>query len=139
MTLFVYTNLKIYVEEIYMQDFRKLVVWQKSHQLTLDVYKITRTYPKEELYGLTSQTRRSAASIPTNIAEGCGRNGGADLARFLDIALGSACELEYHFILSHDLDYLTGTDHAKLSTIIIKVKQMLCALLQKVRPKLKRQ
>jgi four helix bundle protein len=120
-----------------MQDFRKLVVWQKSHELTLEVYKITRTYPKEELYGLTSQTRRAASSIPTNIAEGCGRNGGADLARFLDIALGSACELDYHVILAHDLDYLTGQDHVKLSASITKVKQMLCALLQKVRPKSK--
>jgi four helix bundle protein len=118
-----------------MQDFRKLVVWQKSHQLTLDVYKITKTYPKEELFGLTSQTRRAAASIPTNIAEGCGRNGGADLARFLDIALGSACELDYHFILARDLEYLSNADYGRLSTGIIKVKQMLCGLLLKVRPK----
>jgi four helix bundle protein len=101
-----------------MQDFRKLVVWQKSHQLTLDIYKITRAYPKEELYGLTSQTRRAAASIPTNIAEGCGRNGGADLARFLDIALGSACELDYHFLLARDLDFFTNADYGRLSTAI---------------------
>ena len=118
-----------------MQDFRKLVVWQKSHQLTLDVYKFTKTYPKEELFGLTSQTRRASASIPTNIAEGCGRNGGADLARFLDIALGSACELDYHFILARDLEYLSSADYGRLSTGITKVKQMLCGLLLKVRPK----
>jgi four helix bundle protein len=120
-----------------MQDFRKLVVWQKSHQLTLDIYKVTRTFPNEELYGLTSQTRRAAASIPTNIAEGCGRKGGADLARFLDIALGSACELDYHFILASDLNYLSKTDFSRLSTGVVKVKQMLCGLLEKVRPKQK--
>jgi four helix bundle protein len=120
-----------------MQDFRKLLVWQKSHQLTLEVYKISRKYPKEEIYGLTSQTRRAASSIPANIAEGCGRNGGADLARFLDIALGSGCELDYHFILARDLAIITDSDYGRLSTGISEVKQMLCALLQKVRPKQK--
>jgi four helix bundle protein len=119
-----------------MQDFRKLIAWQKSHQLTLDVYKITRTYPKDEVYGLTSQVRPAASSIPSNIAEGCGRNGGADLARFLDIALGSACELDYHFTPAHDLDLLSSNDHANLYAGVSKVKQMLCGLLQKVRPKL---
>ena len=118
-----------------MQDVRKLVVWQKSPQLTLDIYKVSRAYPKEELYGLTSQTRRSAASIPTNIAEGCGRKGGADPARFLDIALGSACELDYHFILACNLAFLSNADYGRLSTGRSKVKQMLCGLLQKVRPK----
>jgi len=103
-----------------MQDFRKLVVWQKAHQLTLDVYCITRTYHKEELYGLTSQTRRAAASIPANIAEGCGRNGGADLARFLHIAAGSASELDYHLILACDLDFIASPVQSKLSKDISK-------------------
>jgi four helix bundle protein len=78
-----------------MQDFHDLKVWGKAHQLTLDVYKITCDFPKNELYGLISQMRKSSASFPTNIAEGCGRNGGPELARFLQIALGSASEIEY--------------------------------------------
>lgn len=79
-----------------MRDFRELKVWEKSHQLTLAIYKITAIFPREELYGLTIQIRRASASIPANIAEGCGRNGVAELARFLHIAMGSASELEYH-------------------------------------------
>ncbi|MCW5853511.1 MAG: four helix bundle protein, partial [Anaerolineae bacterium] len=89
-----------------MRDFRKLQVWVKAHQLTLNTYKVTRPFPKEELYGLTSQIRRASASIPANIAEGCGRQGAAELTRFLNIALGSASELEYHFILAHDLGFI---------------------------------
>jgi four helix bundle protein len=104
----------------------------------LDAYEATRGYPKEELFGLTSQTRRAAASIPTNIAEGCGRNGGADLARFLDIALGSASELDYHFILARDPEYLSKADYGRLSAGVSSVRQMLCGLLQKVRIKPKR-
>jgi four helix bundle protein len=117
-----------------VQNFLKLLVWQKAHQLTLDVYRTTRNYPKEELYGLTSQTRRAAASIPANIAEGCGRNGGADFARFLHIAAGSACEAEYHIILAHDLLFLSDPDYTRLAAVISEVKQMLASLLQKVQP-----
>ena len=86
-----------------MKDFKKQKVWQKSHRLTLDIYKATANFPREELYGLTNQLRRSCASIPANIAEGCGRNSDADFSRFLQIAMGSATELEYHLLLSHDL------------------------------------
>jgi four helix bundle protein len=118
-----------------MQDFRKLLVWQKAHQLTLNIYRITRTYPSEELYGLTSQTRRAAASIPTNIAEGCGRNGGADLARFLHIAAGSASELDYHLILARDLDFIKRPDQIKLYKDISEIKKMLYSLHKKVYPK----
>jgi four helix bundle protein len=78
-----------------MRDFHALKVWQKAHWLTLRVYNATKRFPKDELYGLTSQVRRSATSIPTNVAEGCGRSGEAELARFLNIAMGSASELEY--------------------------------------------
>ena len=73
-----------------MRDFRKLKVWQKAHQLTLKTYKATATFPKNEIYGITSQIRRSAVSVPANIAEGCGRDGDAELARFLQIAMGSS-------------------------------------------------
>ena len=91
-----------------MRDFRTLKVWQDSHQLTLDIYKATKNFPKEELFALTSQMRRASSSIPTNIAEGCGRGTSKDFARFLQIAVGSAYELDYHLILAHDLSYLKG-------------------------------
>lgn len=81
-----------------MRDFRELKVWQKSHQLTLAIYKATVKFPKDEMYGLTSQIRRASASIAANIAEGCGRNGEAELGRFLQIAMGSASELEYQVV-----------------------------------------
>ena len=87
-----------------MQDFRDLKVWQKSHQLTLEVYRSTATFPREELYGLTSQIRRASSSIPANIAEGCGRNSPNELRRFLEIAMGAASELEYHLLLARDLN-----------------------------------
>jgi four helix bundle protein len=117
-----------------VQDFRKLNVWQKAHQLTLGVYEETRRFPKDELYGLTSQTRRAAASIPANIAEGCGRDGGADLARFLQIAVGSASELEYHLLLARDLQFLSDPSWQALSAATCEVKQMLTSLMRKVRP-----
>jgi len=82
-----------------VKDFRKLAVWEKAHRLTLDMYKATASFPKDELYGLTSQVRRASISIPANIAEGCGRNGDVELARFLQIAMGSASELEYQSAL----------------------------------------
>ena len=84
-----------------MKDFRQLKVWDKSHELALSIYRATKDFPKEELYGLTSQIRRASMSIPTNIAEGCGRNTDADFARFLQMAMGSASETEYHLLLAH--------------------------------------
>lgn len=111
-----------------MRDFKNLKVWQKSHQLTLAVYKVTATFPKEEMYGLTSQIRRSCASIPANIAEGCGRAGEIELARFLQIAMGSASELEYHLMLSHDLEILKTLDYNQLATDVSEVKRMLTSL-----------
>jgi four helix bundle protein len=83
-----------------MQDFRDLRVWVLAHEVTLAVYRITAAFPREELFGLTSQIRRSAASIPANLAEGCGRNGNAEFARFCSIAMGSASELDYHLLLA---------------------------------------
>jgi four helix bundle protein len=117
-----------------MQDFRKLNVWHKSHQLTLDVYSATRGFPKEELYGSTSQTRRAAASIPANIAEGCGQDGGADLGRFLQIAAGSASEVEYHLLLARDLHLLNDPVWQNLTAATCEVKQMLVSLMKKVKP-----
>ena len=116
-----------------MQDFRKLNVWCKSHQLTLDVYAAPRVFPKDEIYGLTSQIRRSAVSIPANIAEGCGRGGGADFARFLQMAAGSASEVEYHLLLSRDLQYLSDRSWQTLSASVSEIKQMLTSLARKVK------
>ena len=113
-----------------MRDFRELTVWQKAHRLTLAVYKSTTTFPREELYGLTSQIRRAAASVPANIAEGCGRNGKAELARFLQIAMGSACELEYHLLLARDLTLLPQMDYDGLLGELTQVKRMLTSFIQ---------
>ena len=89
-----------------MGDFRKLAVWRKAHLVALLVYKETSRWPKHELYGLTSQTRRAAVSVPANIAEGCGRNTDAELAKHSRNSLGSAAELFYYTILAHDLGYV---------------------------------
>lgn len=121
-----------------MRDFRKLKVWEKAHQLTLAVYRVTRAFPKEELYGLTSQTRRSCASIPSNMAEGCGRHGNNEFVRFLDIASGSASELDYHLLLARDLQLLTQPQYHDLAAKTTEVKQMLTSLIQKVRPERRR-
>ena len=116
-----------------MKDFRELKVWGKAHQLTLDVYRATWGFPKQELYGLTSQIRRAASSIPANIAEGCGRGSNIDFARFLQIAMGSASELEYHLLLATDLKIITSEQHGLLNLQVIEVKRMLSALIQKIK------
>ena len=120
-----------------MQDFKKLSVWAKSHQLTLRIYDETDRFPREELFGLSQQMRRSSSSIPTNIAEGCGRGSDADFARFLQMAMGSACELEYQLILVCARKYITDEVHASLESDLLEVKRMLTALLMKVRSTLK--
>jgi four helix bundle protein len=94
-----------------MKDFKELKVWSKAHELTVAVYNITRAFPHDEMYGLTSQMRRSAASIGANIAEGCGRRSDGEFARFLQIARGSASETEYHFLLAKDLKFMSEKDY----------------------------
>jgi len=116
-----------------MRDFRQLQVWKKAHQLTLEVYKATATFPKEELYGLTSQMRRAGASIPANIAEGCGRDTQAELARFFHIAMGSASELEYHLLLAHDLNYLSASDFDRLANQTTEAKRMLTGFIKSLK------
>ena len=113
-----------------MRDFRNLQVWEKAHMLTLDVYKATASFPKDELYGLTSQIRRSSASIPTNIAEGCGRNGDAELSRFMTISMGSASELEYQLLLARDLGYLIQGNYPELHEKVTEVKRMLAGFIK---------
>jgi len=115
-----------------MKNFRDLQVWDKAHKLTLEAYKITQAFPREELYGLTSQIRRSNASIGANIAEGCGRRGNGDFHRFLQNAMGSASELEYHILLAHDLGILPPPKFKDLNTNIVEVKRMLSALIRKL-------
>jgi len=121
-----------------MRDFRQIQVWEKAHQLTLEIYQVTARFPKEEFYGLTSQLRRAAASIAANIAEGFGRGGDIELARFLQIAIGSAYEVEYHILLAKDLSIITHEVNDRLQAHIIEVKRMLAALLLKVRADSKR-
>jgi four helix bundle protein len=116
-----------------MRDFREIKVWEKSHLLTLAIYKVTTQFPREETYGVTSQMRRACASIPANIAEGFGRGSNAELARFLQIAMGSACEVEYHVLLAKDLNLLSKTIYDDLDRRIVEVKRMLASLLLKVR------
>ena len=116
-----------------MRDFRELKVWEKAHGLTLAVYQATTAFPQDEQFGLTSQIRRCCASIPANIAEGCGRSGSSELARFLQIAMGSAAELDYHLLLARDLNYLQDSDYQTLSHQVAEVMRMLTAFIQKVR------
>ena len=115
-----------------MKDFRNLEVWRKAHKLTLDSYKGTSGFPKQETYGITSQIRRCAASIPANIAEGCGKRGNAEFQRFLGIAAGSASELEYHFLLARDLELLSAEEYKSLNSAVLEVKRMLAGLIMKV-------
>lgn len=115
-----------------MKDFRKLKVWERAHQLTLEVYEITARFPREELYGLTSQLRRCSASMGANIAEGCGKEGNRELYRFLQIASGSASELDYHLLLAKDLKYLQENDYSSLDKQLSDFRRMLTALVRKV-------
>jgi four helix bundle protein len=116
-----------------MQDSRNLDVWKRSHELTLAVYRATKAFPDDERYGLTSQLRRGAASIPANLAEGCGRGSDADFGRFVQNAMGSSSEVEYHFLLAKDLDYFLVDRYSALNDEIVRIKRMLAALLRKIR------
>ena len=113
-----------------MRDFRELKVWQRAHELTMDVYKATQLFPAEERCGLRSQIRRSSISIGTNIAEGAGKMTRPDFGRFLQISLGSASELEYELLLAHDLEYLGHEAYERLAAQVIEVKRMLTGFIQ---------
>lgn len=108
-----------------MRDFHKLQVWEKSHCLALEVYRATRNFPKAETFGLTNQLRRAVVSIPSNIAEGSGRDGNTEFRRFLEIASGSASEVEYQLLLSRDLGYLDAESYKSLNAQVIEIKMML--------------
>jgi four helix bundle protein len=115
-----------------MEDFKDLKVWTKAHELTLAVYRRTRVFPREEMYGLTSQLRRAAGSIGANIAEGCGRRSDGEMKRFLQIARGSASELEYHFLLARELQLLDNDEFKNLESKVLEVQRMLASLVQRL-------
>jgi four helix bundle protein len=116
-----------------MKDYRSLNVWKSGHALTLEIYRQTKTFPKDELFGLTSQLRRAASSIPANISEGCGRDGDAELKRFVNIALGSACEVDYFVLLAGELGYFTPTAHRTLADDVLRLRRQLGAFIQKLK------
>ena len=114
-----------------MEDFKNLKVWTKAHELTLAVYKQTRAFPRDEIYGLTSQIRRASASIGANIAEGCGRRSDPEMKRFIQIARGSASELECHVLLARDLQFFTIDEFEELEPKIMEIERMLASLAQR--------
>jgi four helix bundle protein len=116
-----------------MKDYKKLVVWEKAHELVLHIYRITATFPRDEQYGLTSQIRRAATSTPTNIAEGCGKHTQIDFARYLQQAFGSMQEVQYLTYLSFELKYMEKEIYDVLDKQISEVKAMLMGLIRKVR------
>ncbi len=118
-----------------MRNFKDLTVWQKSHRMVLDVYRVSKGFPSDERFGLTAQLRRSAVSVPANIAEGCGRDTDREMARFLSIAAGSACETEYYIILAHDLSFIDKNAYDELDRQINEIKRMLNSFMQKLMQK----
>jgi four helix bundle protein len=115
-----------------MRNYRDLEVWKLSHKLTLDLYAASRKFPKEEMFGLTSQLRRAAVSVGANLAEGCGRRTSPELARFIRIAMGSASELDYHLLLCRDFEFVSAEFYEGSSKELIRVRKMLSALLSSV-------
>ena len=113
-----------------MRDFHNYIVWQRGHQFALDVYKQTKSFPKDELFGMTSQLRRASTSIPINIAEGCGRRSDAEFAHFLNIAAGSASEVEEELLLSFDLEFLDKEPFQQLDKEVKEIKAMLGKLIE---------
>ncbi len=116
-----------------MKDFRKLKVWNLSHTLALDIYKLTKNFPNTERYNLISQLNRAALSIPTNIAEGCGRDTDPDFAKFISIAIGSTSEVEYLLIFAKDLKYIDSKKQVELNSQINEIKKMLIAFYKKLK------
>lgn len=115
-----------------MRNYKKVVAWQRADQLTLEVYRVTREFPKEEIYGLTAQVRRSAYSVPANTAEGAGRESDAEYLRFLHIARGSLSETEYFLHLARNLDYLSEDEYEKLTVLVNQTFAALHGLIQAI-------
>lgn len=119
----------------FMKDFHSLTVWRRSHDFVLKLYPVLNAFPEEERFGLCSQLRRASVSIPSNLAEGCGRQGDAEVKRFFQIAMGSASEVEYQLLLSKDLSYIQLDQYAELNSNIAEIKRMLNAFIQKLKSK----
>lgn len=118
-----------------MRNYEDLQVWRKAHSLTLEIYKNTRCFPIEERFGLTSQIRRSCSSIGANIAEGCGRRSDPEMARFIQIAMGSGAELSYHLRLARDLGFLSRESFESLRSNLSEIMRMLSSFSLKVKPR----
>lgn len=116
-----------------MKDYKKLNVWHKAHENVLEGYRLTRNFPREEQFGLTSQLRRATVSVPNNIVEGCGKYTDKDFVNFLQIALGSCQESEYLLMLSFQLEYLKKSDYDKINKQVGEAKAMLISLIKKIR------
>jgi four helix bundle protein len=116
-----------------MRDYKNLLVWEKAHKLTLAVYKITLAFPNDERFGLTSQIRRASSSVAANLAEGCGRRSDGEMARFVQIAMGSGAELSYHFLLARDLGLMQQGQYDALNADIGEIMRMLSALSMKLK------
>lgn len=116
-----------------MRDFHDLVVWQKSHQLALALYRATERFPKTEMFGLSSQLRRAGASIPTNLAEGLRRWGDGDVGRFIQIAMGSASEVAYLSLLAKNLGDFEAAEYERLNADLAEIRRMLSAFYKRVR------
>jgi four helix bundle protein len=116
-----------------MQDFHKLKVWEKAHALAMDVYRVSEAFPRRDGVAITTQLRRAALSVPTNIAEGAGKFSGAEFRRFLEIALGSAAETHYHLIVARDIGLLETTRYHELAKQITEVRRMLTGLIKRVK------
>lgn len=116
-----------------MRNFRNLKVWERAHQLTLAIYQYSENFPRQEIFGLQSQLRRAAVSIPANIAEGCGRDSAMDRAHFFQIAAGSASELDYELLLARDLKYITDEVYEPTANEIEEIRKMLSGLIQATR------
>ncbi len=115
-----------------MKDFRQLQVWAVAHEFILGVFKLTPCFPHQQQYGLRIQLERAATSIAANIAEGCGHDSNAEFQRYLQIAAGSASEVEYELLLARDLGFIQEADHRRLSADLIRVQKMLRSLIQKI-------
>lgn len=116
-----------------MKDFKQLKVWQKAHHVTLEVYRHSKPFPADERFGLTAHLRKTATSVSSNIAEGCGREGDRELARFLTIAAGSTSELEYQLLLARDLGYLPPDTHTRITETVCELRRMIYRFVQSLK------
>jgi four helix bundle protein len=122
-----------------MRNYRDLQVWKKAHDLTLELYRVSQRFPREEMYGITGQLRRAAVSIGANLAEGCGRRTSNELARFVRVAMGSASELDYHILLCRDIGLMSSDDFSISTAKLTEVRKMLTSFLQSVEEQIETQ